>query len=448
MNIELYKKLIKELILNREVNIYDDDVGGSYKGQINYICQKYQLTTVEEKSKVSIYKYNDLIGIFNGMKPHTTTSTAFAICQNKYLTNKWLEKNGVSVVKSNVFKADELEEARKYIGERLKTSFVVKPYNLSGGRGITANIQLDFLEEAWDFSLQEQKKKKVKVLKNIVEEFKPGVDIRIVVVDGKFNCAALRIPAHVIGDGKLTIMELIEEKNKVRIKNPYLQNKLIELNEHGIKLLRNQNINPSDILEEGKVVILHEKANVLMGGDNIDITDRIPESVKKFVEKTVRVMPGLSTAGIDVIVDSINNFENPVVIEVNTNANLMLNQFPLIGTQRTPLEDVIISMLKDYNIFGCLHKSGLLDAINFPSNRKNQEINNLKKINKKISSEKKALLDKMYNLETEFAQTKEINNQLENKLQDLNKRTREYEEKYRQLSSTFPFNIINKFKRK
>ena len=48
----------------------------------------------------------------------------------------------------------------------------------------------------------------------IVEKFITGFDFRVLVIDNKLVAAAKREPAHVIGDGKQTIQQLIDETNR------------------------------------------------------------------------------------------------------------------------------------------------------------------------------------------------------------------------------------------
>ncbi len=48
----------------------------------------------------------------------------------------------------------------------------------------------------------------------ICESFITGFDFRILVINHKFICAALRTPASVVGDGEHTIEWLIGETNK------------------------------------------------------------------------------------------------------------------------------------------------------------------------------------------------------------------------------------------
>ena len=48
----------------------------------------------------------------------------------------------------------------------------------------------------------------------IVEKFITGEDYRLLVINNVLVAAAKRTPAHVIGDGKSSIQELIDEVNK------------------------------------------------------------------------------------------------------------------------------------------------------------------------------------------------------------------------------------------
>jgi cyanophycin synthetase len=47
----------------------------------------------------------------------------------------------------------------------------------------------------------------------IVETFVTGRDYRCLVIDGKIAAIAERVPAHVIGDGTLSVTQLVEQTN-------------------------------------------------------------------------------------------------------------------------------------------------------------------------------------------------------------------------------------------
>ena len=85
---------------------------------------------------------------------------------------------------------------------------VIKPIDGNHGKGNTTNITtreqaIKAFEAAREYSRS-----------IIVERFITGVDFRILVINYKFICAALRTPASVTGDGKNTIQWLIDETNK------------------------------------------------------------------------------------------------------------------------------------------------------------------------------------------------------------------------------------------
>ena len=85
---------------------------------------------------------------------------------------------------------------------------VLKPLNANHGRGVTTDIRDDAqLEKAYD---------KAKEHGNavIVETFLEGLDHRLLVVDGKLVAAAKRVPAHVVGDGKHSVEELVAIVNE------------------------------------------------------------------------------------------------------------------------------------------------------------------------------------------------------------------------------------------
>ncbi|PJH64136.1 hypothetical protein, partial [Salmonella enterica] len=48
----------------------------------------------------------------------------------------------------------------------------------------------------------------------LVEDYIEGTEYRFFILDGKTQAVLLRVPANVVGDGKKTINQLIDEKNE------------------------------------------------------------------------------------------------------------------------------------------------------------------------------------------------------------------------------------------
>ena len=100
------------------------------------------------------------------------------------------------------------EEGLKEAIEKFGYPLVIKPIDGNHGKGNTTNIT------TWEQAVKAFEAAKEYGRSVIVEKFITGFDFRILVINYKFICAALRTPASVIGDGEHTIQWLIDETNK------------------------------------------------------------------------------------------------------------------------------------------------------------------------------------------------------------------------------------------
>nr|WP_284200180.1 hypothetical protein [Alicyclobacillus sacchari] len=85
---------------------------------------------------------------------------------------------------------------------------VVKPLDGRQGQGVSLNLTTeDEVRKA--FAIASAFSRSV-----VIEEYIPGANVRLLVVDGRCVAASVRQPATVEGDGKATIRELIERVNQ------------------------------------------------------------------------------------------------------------------------------------------------------------------------------------------------------------------------------------------
>jgi len=133
-----------------------------------------------------------------------TSSIGVELAGDKEDTKYLLEQAEVEVPRGDIIRRERsLKEASEYVGFPL----VIKPIDGNHGRGITVDI--NSYEEALEaFHIAKDISRAV-----IVEKFIVGNDYRLLVINNKLVAAAVRTPAHVIGDGKSTIQELIDEVN-------------------------------------------------------------------------------------------------------------------------------------------------------------------------------------------------------------------------------------------
>src|SRR5688500_6714590 len=134
-----------------------------------------------------------------------TSAIGVEIAQDKDDTKRVLGTIGLPVPKGDVARsADDAVE----IAEEIGFPVIIKPLDASHGRGISGRLDdEESVREAYEAASAYGRRV-------VVETFAQGSDHRVLVVNGKVVAAAERIPAHVIGDGRLTIGKLIEEANR------------------------------------------------------------------------------------------------------------------------------------------------------------------------------------------------------------------------------------------
>src|SRR3954470_14614347 len=134
-----------------------------------------------------------------------TSGIGVEIAQDKVDTKRVLSNVGLPVPRGETARtADEAVD----IAEELGFPVILKPADASHGRGISGRLDDESaVRGAWDAAYAVSSRV-------VVEHYYEGLDHRVLVVNGKVVACAERVPAHVVGDGRLTIRELIEEANR------------------------------------------------------------------------------------------------------------------------------------------------------------------------------------------------------------------------------------------
>ncbi len=233
---------------------------------------------------------------------------------------------------------DDLEDAIADVGGY---PVVLKPLDGNHGRGITLDIQ-DWAtaEEAYDLAKAESKSQTV-----MVERFYRGNDHRVLVVNGKVVAVAERVPAHVVGNGRSTIQELIDETNRDPRRGDGHDNVLtrIVVNRSTEQLLEGRGYTLETVLGDREMCYLRATANLSTGGIAIDRTDEIHPSNIWLAERIVKII-GLDIAGIDVVTPDISQplrDMDGVVVEVNAAPGFRMHVQPSLGIPRNVAEPVM-----------------------------------------------------------------------------------------------------------
>lgn len=257
-------------------------------------------------------------------------------------TKTLLDAARLPVPKGTVIQSlDDLEQAIDDIGG---FPIVLKPLDGNHGRGITLDIQTwHEAENAYEFAKQESKMGSI-----IVERYYKGNDYRVLVVNGKVVAVAQRVPAHVVGNGRSTLVELVEETNRDPRRGMGHENMLtrIEIDRQSIDILEQQGYRLDSIPKSGQICYLKATANLSTGGIAIDRTDEIhPENIW-IAERAAQII-GLDIAGIDITAPDISRplrEVDGVIVEVNAAPGLRMHIQPNEGKPRNvaaPIVDML-----------------------------------------------------------------------------------------------------------
>jgi len=271
-----------------------------------------------------------------------TSSIGVELACDKEDSKYLLEQAEVPVPKGEVVRTERgLADAIRYVGYPL----VLKPIGGNHGRGITTDIRD---EETAIAALHKAKEVSRSV---IVEKYITGDDYRLLVINYKLVAASKRTPAHVVGDGKLTVHELIDQVNEDP-RRGYGHEKVltsIKVDAMTENILKKSGVELNDILENGQILYLKDTANLSTGGTATDVFDRV-HPMNVFMAERIAKIIGLDICGIDVMTSDISiplEETGGAVLEVNAGPGFRMHLAPTEGLARNVAAHVIDMMFPD-----------------------------------------------------------------------------------------------------
>lgn len=260
-----------------------------------------------------------------------SSNISVEIASNKKLTNRMLHDVGIPVPRSIVVRnVDEAVRASQRIGYPV----VVKPLDGNHGRGVFINLADDNeVQEFYPLANRESRAGTV-----VVESFITGKDYRILVVNKQIVAVAERVPAHVIGDGKRTIQQLIDATNADPRRGVGHEKILtrITIDDQTMEVLHRGGLTLDGIPEPGQFVQLKLTGNMSTGGTSIDRTDDIHSDNVEIARQAAMVV-GLDVAGIDFVTEDISRSvrqSNGAIVEINAGPGFRMHTHPTEGHPR------------------------------------------------------------------------------------------------------------------
>lgn len=256
---------------------------------------------------------------------------AYPLMENKEVSKRLVQEAGYHTPRSIAFTS--LEAVRAAIGQFTDRPIVIKPKSTNMGLGLAvfpkgqnAEVLMAACREAFKYDRM-----------ILLEDFAGGDEYRFFVLKGQTEAILKRESAHVIGDGKHTISELVAEKNQHpwRGHNHRRPLEVIKTGEAERLCLLDQGYEFSSVPKALKRVNLRENSNISTGGDSLAM--RIGSDIHpSYVDIANGIAKALEVqvTGLDILIKDPKQAaskDNYAFIEANFNPMMMMHIYPLKG---------------------------------------------------------------------------------------------------------------------
>ncbi len=320
---------IKSIVEELKKVIDDTELGPSTQAIVKAARKKnIPITRLGSNSLIQL-GYGSSSEIIQATITGRTPCIAVDLACDKALTKQRLRDSGLPVPYGRV--CNTLNEAIEF-ARQIQQPIVIKPVDGNQGKGVSLNLTEDgVIERAFYLA----KKYCDEVL---VEEYIDGNHYRCAIVNGRLIAASWRIPAHVIGDGRHSIAELMDIENLNPLRGEFHEKPLTKLKYDPIvkQVLQRQSLSLTSVPAVGDRVFLRENANLSTGGIAYDVTDIIHKDNRQLVENAVKII-GLDVAGVDIVLDEITKSYRDyggAIIEINAAPGLRMHHYPAKGKSR------------------------------------------------------------------------------------------------------------------
>ena len=276
------------------------------------------------------------------------------IAKDKDYANFFMRSMGYPTIRGKSFFSDEWCEA---IGSKRNTHAA---YRYAQTLGLPVIVKPNSGTQGTDVALVHTKKDFYRAMKQIfkhdrvalVQQYVQGRDYRIVVLDKEIISAYERIPLNVVGDGRLSIRQLLAKKSRafasssrdtrINMKDPRIAAKL----KYQGRSFKYQGRSLTYVPRRGEQLFLLDNANLSSGGDAVDVTDNVHPAFKKIAVKLTKDM-GLRLCGVDLMIGG-NIAERPErywILEINAAPGL--DHYVKTGkAQEKIVENLYLKVLK------------------------------------------------------------------------------------------------------
>ncbi|MFW5928292.1 MAG: cyanophycin synthetase family protein, partial [Thermoplasmatota archaeon] len=339
-------KLIVDETIKNEKKAYERDRLGPSTKAILDAAKRRDIPIEKLHDEYSFYALGQGKYRKNIWGPVTSDTSMIGgdISKDKKLCKEILYKNGFSVPRGELARTkDEVLEIAEDIGYPV----ILKPVKGHHGQGVLGDLRSkEEVLSAYDITSKYSDY-------ILVEDFVRGDDYRFLVINNKVIAAANRIPAHVVGDGRSTIDELVKDINEDPRRGEGHRSTLtkIKLGEEEKAHLELTGKGPEYIPEKDEKVLLRIGGNLSTGGTSKDVTDIVHRSIIEEVERLSKVID-MDILGVDIVAEDITEHKDETewhIIETNASPGLRMHVHPNEGSSKKVGKKIVDMLFPEHN---------------------------------------------------------------------------------------------------
>jgi cyanophycin synthetase len=283
-------------------------------------------TALELNLTVDIVKYSREFCIISNNTQNIIVAETFCLLKNKksegpkitrdkFMTNYLFICNNIPSPKTiYINKYSEISNLK----HTLKMPLIVKENRGSKSQNIHTDIKTS--SQLKTLILSE------KMNDILIQEMVQGNEYRILVYKNKIIGCLHFIKPFVIGNGQMTIKQLITLRNKQLSK----MHRKIQINNKVASTLAQLNLDLNSIPKHKEIVYLQNNSCLSEGGKSINCTNAISKTISDLALRIANTV-NLNLAGIDIICDNISKElteQDLYVLEVNSRPSLSIHNKP------------------------------------------------------------------------------------------------------------------------
>jgi len=239
-------------------------------------------------------RYGDHAVVCRESLSELTTAVALSRCDDKRTTLRLMREAGLRTPEQIL--AGSVTANEEFL--RKLGSVVVKPMRGEQGLGISVGVTTpESLHAAVDRAAEVGRPV-------LLEEFVRGDDLRVVVIDHELVAAATRRPPEVTGDGRQTVLALIQQQSQ-RSLEATDGTCSIPIDAETHRLLREAGCALGDVLPAGKTITVRGTANTHQGATIRDVTPLLHPALVHVAQQAARALD-IPVVGLDLIVPALD----------------------------------------------------------------------------------------------------------------------------------------------